>query len=314
MQRRLSFILLLSAVFAWAAFAQTGTSSGGTSGGSATGTSSTGTATTGTGTTGTAPAPGSTAATTPIAPPAGSGVTGTAPATGGTAATTPIAPPAGSGVDPATGTATSGTTNANGTGVNTNNNTGFNGGVVGNTTGGAPMAPEVHIETVMPAPGATSNQPGAPAGATSMTNPVGTPSSPNTFSVPVQENATQPQRDPNAGSNAATMQDMNGLVFANGAVSAEAADNRSLAEIAAQYKRGRSTQNARVITNDDIARLNARNDVNVMGANQNAALPQGESAAAPAQQQPATAAPANRKRSPFTPKTNQQPQSNEQPK
>jgi hypothetical protein len=311
MQQRLCFILILSLAVACAGFAQSaGGSSAGASGGAA---GSTGT-TTGTATTGTAPAQGGTAATTPLAPPAGAGVSN-APANG-TAQQTPMAPPAGSGVDPAP--AATGTNNANGTGnenntgnnTTTNSNSNLTGGIVGSSTGATPTTPLVHLETVMPGPGASSNQPGAPAGASSMTNPVGSPSSPTTYTVPMQENTQQPQFNPNAASTGPMIQDMNGLVFANGAVSAEATDNRSLAEVAQQYKRNRATQNARVITNDDIARLNARNDVNVMGANQNAALPQGEGAA-PA----ANAAPANRKRSPFTPKTNQQQQqTNEQPK
>jgi len=69
------------------------------------------------------------------------------------------------------------------------------------------------------------------------------------------------------------------------------------------YKRSRATQNARVFTNEDIQRLNARNDVNTMGANQDQTLPQGEGeveATAPPQQpqQPVK----GQKRSPFTPK------------
>jgi hypothetical protein len=75
-------------------------------------------------------------------------------------------------------------------------------------------------------------------------------------------------------------------------------DNRSLGEIAAVYKRAHATQNSRVFTNDDVQRLNARNDVNVMGPNNNTALPQGETATPPQVQQQQ----APQKRSPFTPK------------
>jgi hypothetical protein len=95
------------------------------------------------------------------------------------------------------------------------------------------------------------------------------------------------------------MPDMAGMTYAGSSYAGEAVDNRSLAEIAAQYKRNRATQNARVITNDDVARLNARSDVNVMGAEDNAALPQGEEAPAP-QQPPTQQKP--QKRSPFSPR------------
>jgi len=167
-----------------------------------------------------------------------------------------------------------------------------------------PVAPEIHLETVMPAAGASSNQPGAPAGASSTPANGATASAPTTYTVPVEKNTAQPMRDSNAAaSRSDAVQDTHGMVYAGAVYSGEPADNRSLAEIAAQYKRSRATQNARVFTNEDIQRLNARNDVNTMGANQDQTLPQGEGeveATAPPQQpqQPVK----GQKRSPFTPK------------
>ena len=230
----------------------------------------------------------------PMAPPAGAGVSGNA--TGSPSGQTPLAPAPGEGVTPAAGASTTNNGNVTSTGVTTS------GGVIGTTVGAGPVAPEVHLETAMPGPGASSSTAGAPAGVSSNPNNVGTPSSPTTYTVSAIENAAQPKVDSNAAAGPAAIQDTNGMVYAGAAYSGEAVDNRSLAEIAAQYKRGRVTQNAHVYTNADVARLNPRNDVNVMGANQNASLPQGEGDA------PQTTAKKNQKRSPFAPKTNEPPQ------
>jgi hypothetical protein len=124
-------------------------------------------------------------------------------------------------------------------------------------------------------------------------------------SVAVYDNATRGANPNNGAGGPAIIDvagDLAGMTFVNGNLPAEqAADNRSLGEIAAQFRRQRNTQ-AHVYTNDDIARLNARNDVSIMGANQNVALPQGEGA--PAQQQPAVKK--NQKRTPFTPQAPKQ--------
>src|SRR3954463_652038 len=266
----------------------------------------------------------------PLAPPPGAGVS--APPTGtGPAQQPPLQPAPGNGVTPpqpantAGGNTTNGTlTNGNNgnntdgntgnTGNNSNGNNGNNGSNnngnvssfgTGSTSPQGAISPEIHLETAMPGPGVTSSQPGLPAGATNSQSNMGTPSSPTTYSVPVQRNASQPTRNLNAdtGRSDAPIQDTNGMIYAGASYTGEPEDNRSLAEVAAQYKRNRATQNARVFTNEDFQRLNARNDANVMGSNQNAALPQGEGDAQQQQQQQQQAAPANgQKRSPFTPK------------
>ena len=250
---------------------------------------------------------------TPAAPPSGSSVTATSPTgtdTGTSAgtnantpapATTSAAPqPAqpGTALPPAPGTTSTTTNPAPVTSNTTVNTTGVVG--TGNAAPGA-VSPEIHFETVMPAPGATSNMPGAPAGATSSPTTPGTISAPTTFSVGVQKNALQPQANPNAEEAPAAYLDLSGKSFAGATTTAQPADNRSLAEIAAQYKRGRVTQAGKVFTNEDIARLNARSDVNVMGAQDNAALPQGEEAA-PADEQQPQGPPKGKKHSPFAPK------------
>ena len=115
----------------------------------------------------------------------------------------PMAPPAGSAV-----------------GGTTNTGTVVDGTVVTTAPQGA-VSPEIHLETVMPPAGATSNMPGAPAGISSSPSNAGTVSAPNTYTVSVEKNAPQPMRDPNAA-NAATVnpggstaiQDTHGMIYA----------------------------------------------------------------------------------------------------
>lgn len=248
--------------------------------------------------------------TVPPAPPAGSSATTTttAPAPNAMPTTsgqqTPLAPGTTTTVNPGNQTApTGGAPIVPGSAVPTSNTTSTtNTGVVGTTTTVAPagaVTPSFHIETQMPPAGVSSTVTGVPAGVSS-SGGAGQNSAPTTYSVGVMNS---PRNDVNPNPNAESVPniaDVSGMVYAGAAFAGEAADNRSLGEIAAQFKRNRATQNARVITNEDIARLNARNDVNVMGAADNAALPQGEEAA-PAEPQ-AQPRPKPHKRSPFAPK------------
>ena len=281
--RRITFVLLTLFAFACVSFAQK--SSGGASSGSAGSTGmSTGSASTGS-------------------------VAGTTPTTTSTGQQTPLAPANPTTVNPGNPDAATGgsplvpvsavpTTNSN---EQLNNATNSNIGGVGSTGGVGQVAPSFHLETQMPGAGVTANGTGSPAGVTNN----GSPGNSSTLSgsVPVYDNPRA------SGSNNATSGpvivdvagDLAGMTFVNGgnAPAQQASeDSRSLGEVAAQYKRNRSVQAAHVYTNEDIDRLNARNDSGVMGPNQNVALPEGEGAPAQ-QQQPAVKR--NQKRSPFTP-------------
>lgn len=226
-----------------------------------------------------------TSSSTPPAPPAGSAVAAPQPAQPGT-----VLPP-----EPGT----TATDNAGNVSSGAKVNTLGVAGIVGTAAPGA-VTPEIQFVTVMPPAGATSNMPGTPAGATSSPAPLPA-SAPMTYSVGVQRNAVREQPSPSAASEESMALDLSGAVFVGATAPQEAVDNRSLGEIAAQYKRNRATQNARVITNEDIARLNARSEMNVMGTQDNAALPQGEEAA-PADAQQPQPLPKGKKHSPFAPK------------
>lgn len=267
---------------------------------------------------------------TPAAPPAGSAVSGsnsttlgnatttpsgttttgtqsntvpnTAPATSGQQ--TPVAPGTTTTVNPGNPTAPSGGAPlVPGSAVPTadSNAAGSRTGVVGTTTSSptGAVAPSIRLETQMPPPGASSTVTGVPAGVSS-SGRAGQTSAPTTYTVPVLNSPRfEANPDPNAVADAVpNTADFAGMTYAGASVTGQGADNRSLAEIAAQYKKDRATQNARVITNEDIARLNARSDVSMTGAADNAALPQGEEAAQPRPAQ----RPKQQKRSPFAPK------------
>ena len=252
---------------------------------------------------------GGTAATTST----GTATTGTMPANSGT--TTPGA------TTPSVGPATE-------TPMAPANPTTVNPGNPGAVTGGSPIVPSSSVPTVnsnSTLQNATTND-GVVNGRAAGTGPVvqtfhletqtsGTetavPNAPGTGSPIVNPTSTSSNALPTSGPEIISAGDLAGMTYV-GAVGAPAGasanqpamaqvDNRSLGEIAAQYKRAHSTQNARVITNDDVARLNARNDINVMGPNNNTALPQGETATPPARRQPQQQQPPQ-KRSPFTPK------------
>jgi hypothetical protein len=187
-----------------------------------------------------------------------------------------------------------------------NNFNGSNTNGVGSTGGVGQIAPSFHLETELPPPGVTENGTGT-AGVTNG-GPAGNSSS-LSGSVAVYDTPGRGARADNGASSGPEIVDvagdLAGMTYAGSNLPAQQAeDTRSLGEIAAQYKRNRSVQAAHVYTNEDIDRLNARNDAGVMGANQNVALPEGEGA--PAQQQQSPALKKNQKRSPFTPQTPKQ--------
>lgn len=220
----------------------------------------------------------------PSAPPSGSQVNTTTPATTAPATTgtqTPLAPGTTSTVNPGTPEApTGGSPMVPGSSVPTAtsnqqlNNATTGNGVVSVGAGGQ-VVQSFHLDTQPD--GTEVAVPNAPGS--------GSPILPSTAPVVSSGEAAAP-----------VSTDMSGMVYVSGNLPQQQVDSRSLGEIAAQYKRNRSVQAAHVYTNEDIDRLNARNDVNVMGPNQNAALPQGEGAPA---QQPAVKK--SQKRSPFTP-------------
>ena len=240
--------------------------------------------------------------------PANTGTTtpGTTTPSTGSSTLTPIAPAEPTTVNPGNPDATTGGSPIvpqSTVPTNDSNTQLQNSSVGGVTTGGgtgAPVTPNFHLETELPPAGVSSTVSGATPGISSSAVGAGQNSGPQTYTVPVLQNVPSPQPNANAAAGSSSIQDTYGMQYAGASFAAQAADNRSLAEIAAQYKRSRATQNARVITNEDIARLNARNDVNVMGTNANTALPQGETAAPPAQAQPQSSP--KQKRSPFSPK------------
>lgn len=162
------------------------------------------------------------------------------------------------------------------------------------------MTPILHLETAMPSAGATSTPGGVPAGISS-SDVGGGQNSGSTTTVPVLQNGS-PQRDPMRGAAAdesATVEDVYGSSYGGTNLSAAASasgaggDSRSLAEVAASYRRDRAVQHARTMTNEDVARLNARDRGGVMDSGMPGdSMPQGDdSASAGAVEQPGAPAP-----------------------